>query len=218
MQAHMRIARIEDAPRLLQIYTPYVRTTSITSEYGVPSLDEFRSRIAHTLERYPYFVCEMPIDEIVARNPHADIPQGSDGMGIVGYIYAGPLKTRTAYQWSAEVSIYVDASLRRMGIGKLMENTLIHALLMQNVTNLYAYVTYPIDNANPYADTNSYDFHTHFGYAEVAHLHYAQRKFGYWTDLVVMEKFIADHDPSIDPFIPFSQTRDRVQKMLDESN
>ena len=52
----IRTATVDDAAALLAIYAPYVKGTAITFEYGVPSLEEFRGRIAHTLQRYPYIV------------------------------------------------------------------------------------------------------------------------------------------------------------------
>ena len=49
----IRTANLDDAAALLAIYAPYVEQTAITFEYEVPSLEEFRGRIAHTLRRYP---------------------------------------------------------------------------------------------------------------------------------------------------------------------
>ena len=49
----IRTARESDAPALLAIYAPYVENTAITFEYDVPSIEEFTSRIHHTLEKYP---------------------------------------------------------------------------------------------------------------------------------------------------------------------
>lgn len=46
----IRTARESDAPALLAIYAPYVENTAITFEYDVPSIEEFTSRIHHTLE------------------------------------------------------------------------------------------------------------------------------------------------------------------------
>lgn len=54
----IRVAALDDAEELLEIYAPYVRETAITFEYEVPSPEEFRERIAHTLEKYPYLVAE----------------------------------------------------------------------------------------------------------------------------------------------------------------
>ena len=46
-QINIRAAKIEDAARLLEIYSYYVKETAITYEYEVPSLDEFKQRISH---------------------------------------------------------------------------------------------------------------------------------------------------------------------------
>jgi len=54
----IRTATEDDAEELLAIYAPYVKQTAITFEYDVPSEDEFRKRISHTLEKYPYLVAE----------------------------------------------------------------------------------------------------------------------------------------------------------------
>ena len=47
----IRIATIEDAKALLEIYAPYVKNTAITFEYEVPSEDEFKKRIENTLNK-----------------------------------------------------------------------------------------------------------------------------------------------------------------------
>ena len=65
----VRVAKAEDASRLLEIYAYYVEHTAISFEYEVPSLAEFTERIRNTLVTYPYLVAE------------------EDGR-IVGYIYA----------------------------------------------------------------------------------------------------------------------------------
>lgn len=49
----IRMANPADAQALLNIYAPYVINTAITFEYDVPSVEEFASRIAHSLEKYP---------------------------------------------------------------------------------------------------------------------------------------------------------------------
>lgn len=51
-------AKLSDAPRLLEIYSYYVKNTAITFEYNVPSLEEFRHRMKNITLRYPYIVLE----------------------------------------------------------------------------------------------------------------------------------------------------------------
>ena len=52
----IRPATPDDAEALLSIYAPYVEQTAITFEYEVPSVEEFRDRIVHTLKLYPYLL------------------------------------------------------------------------------------------------------------------------------------------------------------------
>jgi len=54
----IRTATPGDAESLLAIYAPYVERSAITFEYDVPSVDDFRDRIEHTLGFFPYLVAE----------------------------------------------------------------------------------------------------------------------------------------------------------------
>ena len=49
----------DDANALVAVYAPYVLHTAVTYEYEVPTVEEFRRRIEHTLENYPYVVAEV---------------------------------------------------------------------------------------------------------------------------------------------------------------
>lgn len=95
----IRTASEKDAASLLEIYAYYVSNTAVTFEYDVPSQEDFRDRIACTLNKYPYLVAEI------------------DGE-IVGYSYAGSFNSRAAYEHSAEVSVYVRRDRKKQGIGK----------------------------------------------------------------------------------------------------
>ena len=110
----IRIAKVEDAETLLAIYAPYVEQTAITYEYEVPTLEDFSARIAHTLEKYPYLVGEQ---------------EGQP----VGYAYAGAFKTRAAYDWSVETSIYVKRDVRGRGVGRKLYETLEKLLGKQGI-------------------------------------------------------------------------------------
>ena len=122
-QVKLRIATVQDAAALLDIYAPYVENTAITFEYTVPSVREFEHRISNTLRTYPYLVAEMDNE-------------------IVGYTYASPFRERCAYQWAVEVSIYVKKTAKKMGIGKKLYKTLETILSLQNITNLYACIVF----------------------------------------------------------------------------
>ena len=58
MELKIRVVSEADAGELVEIYRYYVEHTAITYECHVPSVEEFRQRIRHTLEKYPYLVAE----------------------------------------------------------------------------------------------------------------------------------------------------------------
>ena len=90
----IRNTTLADAPRILEIYAYYVEHTVITFEYDVPSLVEFEDRMRAIMQKYPYLVIER------------------DGR-IEGYAYAHAFVGRAAYDWAAELTIYLDHAARR---------------------------------------------------------------------------------------------------------
>lgn len=122
-QVTLRFAVPDDAAAIRSIYEPYVLNTAVTSEYYVPTEEEFRARITRTRERYPYIVAVK------------------DGQ-IIGYIYASPLSPRHAYSWAAETSIYIRQNVRRTGAGSRLYKALSAICRKQNVLNLYARIAF----------------------------------------------------------------------------
>lgn len=101
----IRNATLADAPRILEIYAYYVEHTVITFEYDVPSLAEFEGRMRDIMKKYPYLVIER------------------DGR-IEGYAYAHAFVGRAAYDWAAELTIYLDHDARRGGVGRVLYEAL----------------------------------------------------------------------------------------------
>ncbi|WP_434311709.1 GNAT family N-acetyltransferase [Hominifimenecus sp. rT4P-3] len=192
----IRIATEQDAEQLREIYAYYVKNTAITFEYEVPSVDEFRTRICKTLERYPYLVAERE-----------NIP--------VGYAYAGAFKERKAYDWSVETTIYVAKDVRKSGVGRELYAALENALAYQNIINLNACIASPIVE-DEYLTANSIQYHEHFGYKVVGEFHKCGYKFGRWYNMVWMEKCIAEHPDHPLPMIPFARIRDKFAEQYKE--
>ena len=117
MSRYIRLARESDAEKLLEIYRPYVETTSITFETEVPTVAEFAGRIRETLTKFPYLVIE------------------EDGE-ILGYAYAHPFHTRAAYGWTVESSVYLRRDVRHGHIGTLLYEALLERLERQGVRNV----------------------------------------------------------------------------------
>lgn len=219
-----RVARPENAEALRTIYAPYVGETAITFEYEVPSVEEFRARIAHTLQTYPYIVA-VEEQSANADTAHADgVPAsstpatGADAVSgtyrtsehIIGYAYVGRLHERAAYDWTVETSIYVDRSARKHGLGRQLYERLEAILRAMNIISVNACIAYPGTNNDPYLNTNSPDFHAHLGYQLVGHFHACAYKFDRWYDMIWMEKWIAPHPAKPEAMIPFPELPEEV--------
>ena len=169
----IRPARLSDVEALLDIYSYYVEETAITFEYDVPAPDEFKERMRKILKRYPYLLAEQ---------------KGR----IMGYAYAGPFVGRAAYQWSCEVSIYIEKDARGRGLGGALYHALEKELQKMGILNLYACIAYPAAE-DEYLTRNSQQFHSHLGYVTAGRFHKCGYKFGRWYDMIWMEKMIGDH-------------------------
>ncbi|MBQ8551871.1 MAG: N-acetyltransferase [Clostridia bacterium] len=172
MDIKLRLAAPSDAASLLEIYRPYVETTTVSFEYKAPTIEEFRRRICEFSAEFPYIVCIL------------------DGE-IVGYAYAHKYKMRHAYRFAAELSVYIAMHRRGMGIGKRLYAALIELLTEMGYKNLYGIVTG--ENAASFA------FHKAFGFREVGREHHVGYKFGKWLDVVLFEKLIDERCDSDDP-------------------
>ena len=183
----IRTATIEDAQALLDIYAYYVEETAITYEYDVPSLMEFKSRIAHTLEQYPYLVAEL------------------DGR-IVGYSYAGAFHPRAAYRWGAEMTVYLDHTVRGHHIGVKLYSLVEEILKAQGVIKTIALIT-PPPSEEEKKIYNSVAFHEKMGYRLVGCLDYSGYKFDRWYQTVFMEKIIGTPTEHMQPIKTFDEVR-----------
>ena len=168
----IRPATEKDAKALLDIYSYYVENTAISFEYDTPSLEEFTNRISNTLKKYPYLVAS--VDD-----------------KIVGYAYAGPFKTRRAYDHCVETSVYVHKDYRKQGIGKALYEELQKALVANGILNIYACIAV-CNTEDEYLTNNSWEFHEHMGFTVAGRFHSCGRKFGNTYDMIWMEKMGSD--------------------------
>ena len=170
----LRIATPEDGAALAEIYGYYVKNTAISFEYEAPDKDEFSRRIEHKLEKYPYIVAEI------------------DGRPV-GYAYASEFRERAAYDWDAELSVYVDKDERYNGVGQMLYTALIELLKAQNFVNLYAWITTP----NP----TSEKFHEKIGFSKLCEIPKVGYKNERWYGITWYCLSLSDGAPK--PIIPF---------------
>lgn len=194
----IRTASADDAKALLEIYIPYVEKTAITFEYDIPTLQEFENRINRTLKNYPYLVAEQNGE-------------------LLGYAYTGPFVGRAAYGWSAEVSIYLKETKRKMGIGRRLYDALEQISKAQNILNLNACIGYT-ETEDEHLTNNSMEFHAHMGYTLVGRFHNSGYKFGRWYDMIWMEKLIGEHSDNPLPVVDFPELKDITMNIPMDNN
>jgi phosphinothricin acetyltransferase len=174
---NIRVARPSDAAEMLAIYQPFVENTSITFETITPTVDEFQERISHYLENYPWLVAEM------------------NGV-VAGYAYASRYRERTAYQWSVEVSVYINEEYKRSGLARSLYEELFRLLKKQGYYNAYAVINLPNDP--------SVAFHESMGFAWFATYEQVGYKLGRWKDVGWWRKVLNEFFDEPAPPLPFS--------------
>ena len=171
----VRNAVLADVPVMLEIYRPYILDTAITFEYEVPTLAEFEERFCTITTRFPWLVWE------------------EEGV-VLGYAYAGPFKTRAAYQWDADLSIYLGQDCRGKGIGKSL-----YTELERRMHDLGYHVLYGVVTS---ANDASCRFHEALGYRPIAVFENTGVKFGRWYSITWYEKRIREGVPEHVPVTP----------------
>ena len=172
----IRFARPDDCAAILEIYGAYIETP-ITFECELPTEPEFSKRMAHISAFYPCLVCE------------------EEGK-VIGFAYAHRHMERQAYQWNAELSVYLDPSFTSKGLGKKLYAILIEMLKLQGVRTVYGGVTVP--------NEKSESLHKAMGFSVAGTYHHAGFKDGKWRDVIWFEKAIAPYDFFPEPVVSIS--------------
>lgn len=189
MTPTIRFATEADGDGVRAVYAPYVRDFVVSFETETPSIAEMERRIAAAVTEYPWLVCEH--DE-----------------RVVGYAYAGPHRSREAYRWSIDCSVYVDAGYHRNGVARGLYESLLALCRVQGFHNAYAGITLP--------NEASVAFHEEMGFEPVGVYERVGYKMGDWHDVGWWAKSLGDH-PS-DPNEPRSIAEARSREGWDEAS
>lgn len=176
MARALRPATPADAPGVAAVYAPVVRDGHASFETTPPSRAEMAQRIARTLERYPWLVCE------------------AEGR-VRGYAYAGPHRDRAGYRWSAEVSVYVAPEMQRQGVGRALYAALLALLRAQGLVNVYAGVALP--------NAPSVALHEALGFRQIARYPGVGFKAGAWRDTGWWHRRLNPLAPHPAPPVPY---------------
>ena len=145
-----------DAADIIKIYEPHVTNSHVSFELVAPSEAEMQARIREYTQTFPWFVWE-------------------ENGKVAAYAYASTYRTRAAYQWNAEVSVYVDKQQSKKGLGRKLYEELINEMKRRGYINLYAVIALP--------NEPSIKFHEAMGFEYLGVYKNVGFKLGKWHDV-----------------------------------
>ena len=163
MPIAIRPAELIDIAAITRIYAHAVLHGTASFELEPPDEAEITRRYtALHAGRFPYIVAEI---------------EGE----IAGYAYVGPYRTRPAYRFTVEDSIYIDPPMQRRGVGR----ALLERLLMESEKERFRQMVAVIGDSN---QMPSIALHEALGFRMVGTFEAVGYKFGRWLDSVLMQK------------------------------
>ena len=167
----VRPATPADIPAICEIYGWEVRNRAATFELVPPDAAEMRARMAGCVGAgFPYLVAE-------ARDDAGRV--GVGGVGVAGFAYAAPYRTRAGYRFTVEDSVYVSRDFQRRGIGFALLTALIGECEKLGMRMMVAVVSDPRNGG-------SSRLHARAGFRLCGTMPGAGWKFGRWIDVETM--------------------------------
>ena len=152
----IRNALPKDAKQICSIYNYHVTNTIVTFEEELVTENEMQQRIAITTLKYPWFVYE-------------------EGDSIAGYAYASQWRTRSAYRYAAETTVYLHENFRGKQIGTALYVQLISQMKDLSFHSLIGGIALPNDA--------SIALHEKLNFKKIAHFEQVGFKFNRWVDV-----------------------------------
>ncbi len=160
---NIRTLEPKDIPFCLEIYNYYIVNTTYSFEELPLSEEAFEKRTLAISAKYPYIVAE------------------EDGK-IIGYAYLAAFSERTAYRFTADLSIYLDKGWAGKGIGKLLLSEIEARGKAMGIKNIIAIITEQ--------NCASVAFHQKHGYTVCGDFSDVGYKFGQWLGVKYLIKRI----------------------------
>jgi L-amino acid N-acyltransferase YncA len=168
----IRPAMPADIAAITGIYADAVVNGTASFAIAPPNEAEMARRQAALLNNgYPYLTAEI---------------EGA----VAGYAYAGPYRSRPAYKWSVEDSIYVAPQMHRKGIGGL----LLRRLVAESEQRGYRQMIAVIGDS---AQIGSSAVHERAGFSHIGTLRSVGFKHGKWLDTVLMQRALGKGDTTM---------------------
>ena len=162
----IRFIKNRDIPEVLEIYKPFIISSSITPEYDIPHMHRFSTKIKSIAKYYPVLVCEV-------------------NKKIIGYTYANKYRLAQGHLWTVESSIYLSPDYYGKGVAKNLYQALFAILKLQNFINVFAGIVLP--------NKRSEIFHENLGFQKVGIFNKGIYKLGSWHDVKWFQLNVAEH-------------------------
>lgn len=191
-EAHIRAATPGDLQAITNIYAHAVINGTASYEYDPPSLEEMTARYnALVTAGYPFIVAEAVV--------------GGERL-VLGYAYAGAFRTRPAYRFTVEDSIYIAPNAQARGLGKQLLADLISHCKALGFRQMIAVIG---DGA---VNQASVKLHESLGFSLSGSIIGSGFKHDRWCDTVLMQLAMnggveTDPDPSALPEQRFRAAR-----------
>jgi len=159
----VRDAEPADLPRVTALYGRDVMRSTASFELVAPSLQEMTARF-EAVRRLglPWLVAEL----------HGE---------FAGYAYASIFRSRAAYRYSAEGSVYVEDAARRRGVGRALLQATMERVRQAGLRNLIGVIS---DSDTSVA---SIALHRTLGFRETGVLRQVGWKQDRWLDVTLMQ-------------------------------
>ncbi|MBX2846981.1 MAG: GNAT family N-acetyltransferase [Acidiferrobacterales bacterium] len=147
-----------DIEQLTAIYNYYIEHSIATFEEQLIAANEMQSRVRNIeQDNFPWLVAE------------------DDNGNIAGYAYASHWNPRSAYRFTAEVTVYLSEKFTGHGIGSQLYQVLFSLLKKQSYENVIAGISLP--------NEASVALHEKFNMQQVGDFKKIGFKFGEWVDV-----------------------------------
>jgi len=165
----IRLAAEGDLEQFAEIVNHYIENTAINFHDRPQSEDDWLTTWSVLHERYPFLVAEK------------------DGL-VKGIAYASPWKLRGAYDWTAEVSVYVRVGHERQGIGRSLCSRMLEIMDAQGYRAIIAVIALP--------NEASVALHRSLGFELSGTLKRTGYKRGQWRDVSYWQRSAGPADDS----------------------
>jgi len=157
----IRAPRAGDAAEICRIYNHFVANSTVTFGTEPVSEKEMTAEISAVSEKFPWVVWE-------------------DEGRLLGYAMASEWKSRCAYRFSVETTIYLDPGAAGRGIGTILYQDLLERVAAAGHHSALGGIALP----NP----ASIALHEKLGFVKVGHLREVGWKFDQWIDVGYWQK------------------------------